>query len=395
MSHKRTARRSSWTPLQKTIVISAAVVAALSIIAAAIVVAASAASTQVSRAASPTLYLIPPTVTRTLEGPTPNATWTPSPTQTSTVTSSPTLVPTETPSPTATSTSTPTETPTPKPTRTPDPNRTPRPTTAPVRQVTPNASGFYDLDPRYTGKFSNIGPNVRAIFERGRALGRDPHSFMRIGDSETAREVYLRPFDRGAYDLGEYGYLSDVLTFFRGSFDHIGYATYAGSTPTVILDPIWADKAICQSGESSLACEVRIQNPAVALLLTRTWQGEGGPPGSIYEADLRRVVQYLIDQGVIPVLSTHVHHIGAWPPSEPINETIRLVANDYKVPLWDLYVTTETLPQRGNDDGNHLVIHPDGKATYFTGDYMQYAKTHQNLQALEILHALMTIVMQP
>src|SRR5574341_684745 len=134
---------------------------------------------------------------------TPTGTTTETPTRTLTSTPSDTPTPTDTLTPTITLT--PSITPTPTNTLTPTVTNTPRPT--PVV----NAQGFYDLDRRYTGTFSYIGPNARAIFERGQALGRDPHRIMRIGDSESLHPAYLTPFDEGDYYLGNYDYLSEVI----------------------------------------------------------------------------------------------------------------------------------------------------------------------------------------
>ncbi len=87
----------------------------------------------------PTLFVFP-TFTPTLEGPTPNPTWTTTPLPTVTGTATITSTPTETTTPTPTDTPTPTETST--PTETPEPTSTPEPTNTPEPVVEPTRAPF-------------------------------------------------------------------------------------------------------------------------------------------------------------------------------------------------------------------------------------------------------------
>src|SRR5205823_1728525 len=107
---------------------------------------------------------------------------------------------------------------------------------------------------------------------------------------------------------------------------------------------------------------------------------------------LRKVVQTSIDMGVIPILSTVPHHIPLLYSETLVNDLIRQVAKEYQVPLWDLWVTTETLPSYGIDfDGpnaNHLNVPPDARTGDTTGDHLLYGKNRRNLEALEILNLL-------
>ena len=60
----------------------------------------------------------------------------------------------------------------------------------------------------------------------------------------------------------------------------------------------------------------------------------------------------LIEQGVIPVLSTKPDQRQG---TEQVNGILRQIAEDYKIPLWDFARVAETLPGRGlGPDGVHL-----------------------------------------
>jgi hypothetical protein len=105
---------------------------------------------------------------------------------------------------------------------------------------------------------------------------------------------------------------------------------------------------------------------------------------------MRAIVEYSLQQGVIPVLSTLPHTYPPWPPAEDANETIRLVAYQYNVPLWDLWETTESLPDYGVDrSDNHLNKSPGDVVDHFSEPYLQFGTVRRNLEALQVLYEIM------
>jgi hypothetical protein len=77
-----------------------------------------------------------------------------------------------------------------------------------------------------------------------------------------------------------------------------------------------------------------------------------------------------------------------------MNDTLRLIATQYQIPLWDFYVTTEALPNFGmGEDNNHVSIPADGRTTFFYPGYMNYGMVRRNLESLEVLHAIMHTAM--
>lgn len=223
-------------------------------------------------------------------------------------------------------------------------------------------------------------------------MGKDRHAFTKVGDCEAEAPLFLQPIDLGQYDLGPYGYLRDVIPYFAGSFRHVGFAGKGGFVVASVLNPMFADPTSCLKGETPLACEYRIHQPSIALIMLRAIPS-GDNWRQNYNHDLAMVVEYSIQQGVIPVLSTVPFMVGGG--ADQINEEVRQVAAQYGVPLWDFWVTTEALPGKGVEHTySHLTEPPDGKATTFTETNLQYGMTRHNLEALEVLHALWTQIMQ-
>lgn len=246
----------------------------------------------------------------------------------------PTAVPTRTLSPTPTLTPIPTETPTPLPTLTP--TLPPAPAELYVNGVAP---GWFVLLPEETVQ------RAREIWAQGQAAGRDSHRFSKIGDSIVDTHEFFTWFDEGNYDLGDYAYLQGVIDYFAGSYGRHGVALKVGLNSAVVTDPAWADKEWCYANESPLACEIRLNNPAILLIHFGTNDYSGS-----YEGNMREIVEYALAEGIVPILITKANRIEG---SNYHNNVLRQLAAEYHIPVWDFDVVAETLPGRGLEQDEH------------------------------------------
>ena len=189
-------------------------------------------------------------------------------------------------------------------------------------------------------------------------------------------------FDRGEahYELGPFQDLARAIEYFHGSFGRVGIAARRGFNTERILDPALSDPSLCQAGESPLACELRLQQPAFALLSLGTnqvWQPEQ------FEGGMRQILELLISRNVIPILSTKGDNLEG---DHRINRTIACLAQEYDAPLWNFWAAIQPLPNHGlQPDLEHL--------TYGIPDFdderaMQSAWTVRNLTALQALDAV-------
>lgn len=193
--------------------------------------------------------------------------------------------------------------------------------------------------------------NVRAIYERGQALGRDPRAFSKLGDSTLLNPHFLGPFDTGDYTLGEWAYLQETVDRWRGSFERHGIAANHGLHSWTVFDPMWADEEWCEAGEHLLACEFRLQNPSVVFI--RLGSNDAGAPSG-FRFNVKEVIEYAIDNGIIPIIGTKADRFEG---SNENNDILRALAAEYDVPLWDFDLLANTLPGRGLDtDQVHLII---------------------------------------
>lgn len=196
-----------------------------------------------------------------------------------------------------------------------------------------------------------VGEAARAIYRRGLEAGNNPHAFSKIGDCESTPTWFLGDFDRhpSRYRLGPYAYLQDVIDHFAGSFIRTSVAAGRGWTASSVLTPLWADPAQCQPGETPLDCELRLHRPSLAFVMLGTndhWRREA------FEHNLRRIVEKLIERGVVPILATKADNLEG---DGSLNATIARLATEYELPLWNFWLAVQPLPRHGLDeDGAHL-----------------------------------------
>lgn len=239
-----------------------------------------------------------------------------------------------------------------------------------------------------TNAIINLSPETRQhideIYVRGQEIGRNPNAFSKLGDSTIMSPGLLVQFDQEAYNLGDFAYLQVIIDQYTGSFERYGAATHVGLHSWTVFDPMIADNSWCLGNENVLACELRLHNPSIIFI--RLGSNDAGIPES-FDQHTREVVQYAIDNGVIPIIGTKADRFEG--EDNINNQILRQIAADYNVPLWDFDLLAATLPGRGLDPEDNVHIN---KATV-TSDYTQPAafqsgQAMQDLSAILMLHSI-------
>ncbi|MGD8814838.1 MAG: hypothetical protein PVI78_10225 [Anaerolineales bacterium] len=224
------------------------------------------------------------------------------------------------------------------------------------------------------------------IHRLGIEAGNNPLAFSKIGDGEISANWFFIAFDNGpqCYDLGPYTDLQIVIDAFTGSFARQSLAAGPGFSTLHVLDPMTADYASCENGETPLECELRMHQPSFAILsmgTSQAWRVEE------FETDMREIIHILLDHGVVPILSTKGDNLEG---DHSINKIIVELAQEYQVPLWNFWLAIQPLPRHGLQlDLEHLTWAPtdldDPQA-------MSYAWPWRNLTALQALEAVWNAV---
>ena len=261
----------------------------------------------------------------------------------------------------------------------PTPQPSPQPTTSPIPSPTIPAPSPTLVDWQALPVIPEIPERVVEIYQHGLELGNYPTAFSKVGDCGSTPAWFLGDFDRGAryYALGEYQYLEDVIQEFQGSYARTSLAAKSGFNASSVFAPLWANRKQCQPDEFPLACEYRLQRPSFAFITLGTndvWHID------TFEPQMRRIIEYSIENGVVPILSTKADNDEG---DGSINAMIANLANEYEIPLWNYWLAVQPLPDHGlQDDGAHISW---GANRFDDPQAMQKGWPVRNLTALQVL----------
>lgn len=241
--------------------------------------------------------------------------------------------------------------------------------------------------------------HMREIYARGQTLGRRPDSFVKVGDSISASSNMLTPLAQGVYDLTGYEELQWVLDHYAQAAENpLGakpIAAGVGWTAFNVVDTTFSAGDACRENESPLACAYRVDNPSVALIMFGS-NDVGLINVSSYTQRMREIIEYSIDQGVIPVISTFPIRAGHEEKSHTFNAAVIALGEEYNIPVWRYGGMMQSLPNNGLDgDGVHPSLPPKGGdgVTLFTEDNLYSGYVIRNLTALQMLDAVLQAVL--
>ncbi len=264
------------------------------------------------------------------------------------------------------------------PTQTQRLGETPAPSPSPTATLVPEAWQSMPIVP-------TVSVSMVEVFQRGLARGRDPNRFSKIGDCQNITTYFLASFDDpNEYRLGpDYAYLQPTIDHFTGSWSRQSLAVKGGMNVAAVQNPFWTltpKPNECNSGETPLACEIRVNNPSIVIIsMEESWSGDIGR----YDNYMRKIVMYILSQDVVPILATRAEEPD---PKTTINATVARIAYYYDVPLWNFWAAAYPLPSHGlTADEFHLTW-----AGPFFDDpaRMQMAWPWRNLTALQAIDAV-------
>jgi uncharacterized protein YraI len=266
-----------------------------------------------------------------------------------------------------------------------------------VEETPPAAVEVIDLN-----QIPNITPieqdeavlsTIRGIYQRGIA---DPGVFSVAGD--TPPGAFLGDLGDGTANFNElqdaadldslvFYYTSTPLPVGGNSFQSGGaLSTNPNWRASDLLDPAQAVSG-CEPGEVPLACELRVNRPAVLLVSVGRNDVRAGTPLDQFRAALEAIVQTSTNGGAIPVLMTIPGDPGAVPTLQQYNTVIVQVAQDYHIPLLNVW-------RRVNDNAPagvtpDLQLTSSGAGDQFTqAELGAYGVPNRNLLALRVLQRI-------
>jgi hypothetical protein len=237
-----------------------------------------------------------------------------------------------------------------------------------------------DLDPYQWSSWPQVpefNPYLKLLHERGLANGYMDNRYSALGDCQSMPGVFMGMYETlDEVVLGEdEGYLYETIDYYSGSFKHESLTVIDGLSPPTALSPMWNDPEQCDAAESPLDCELRVNQPGVMFInLGTNWKENASLEN--YEKYLREIIETLLAQGVVPVLSTKADNIEG---GHRINALTANLAYEYQIPLWNFWAAADTLENHGLDGSRDSV--------YLSVEAWAM-RSHLALQTLDGLHRL-------
>ncbi|MCJ7569524.1 MAG: hypothetical protein MUO58_18605 [Anaerolineales bacterium] len=234
-----------------------------------------------------------------------------------------------------------------------------------------------------------VSDGAREIYKNGLSLGNNPRAFAKVGDCQNVPSMFLSIFDHeGFYSFREEdAQLEDLVEWFEGSFSRESEAVRRGFNAASVVSPLWANPDSRDPGETPLDCEIRLQQPSIALVSLETWWA--GDPNN-YEKYVREILETLIDHGTLPILATKADNLEE---DHRINMILARLAYEYDIPLWNFWRAIQPLPNHGlMEDGFHLTF---AENHFDDPEAMRAAWPWRNLTALQALNSVWQGVTTP
>ena len=253
-------------------------------------------------------------------------------------------------------------------------------------------SASFQTIPAVPGLDPATQAEVRKVVALGTDNGLRSDAFIKVGDSNTDTDKYLRP-------VGAVGY-NPVL---HGLTDPTSIATvnayHAPATPGGV-DSFARNSLADYPGwrvEQCLAtvgAELAATHAGVAVIMIGTNDVGIGTPSDVYRAELTELVGKLTAAGVVPILSTLPHNLyspGFEPRTNEFNQIIADVADGFHVPLMNLSAALDRLPNYGLDAlGVHLNVAPGGGGAFGPTDLL-YGQNERGLITIQTLAAVRAV----
>ncbi len=259
-------------------------------------------------------------------------------------------------------------------------------------QVDPGLAGTTPLLP----DIGALYPTLRPIYENGvNSFGSRATVFAHAGDGTLRHNGILDTFaPGGSYNLADNGDLQAIIDWYNlvaidsgTSFNRESVAASDNWRVEDLINPNNTPGG-CNSGESPLACEIRVIQPAVMLLSIGYQDVLQNTDPNAFRANLEAAVQTLTNSGVIPVLFTVRPVTGSEAQVAAINDAIIQVASSYNVPVANLWRALNDMPDQGQTGGGGLTSAPGGAGDFSGGNMTTYGANAVNYGVLRVLYNL-------
>jgi hypothetical protein len=222
-----------------------------------------------------------------------------------------------------------------------------------------------------------ISENALEIYLQGLEAGTNPQLFSIVGDCQNIPGGSL--FRKANWDdfslPPELEYLQPTLENFRSIWSREPVTVGGGFIPASMFSTYWTDTDRCNPIETPLECEFRMNNSSILLISIGSDQKPG--TGDDYDLYMRKIVEYSIENNVLPIIATDAY---ATEESFPLNLIMAQIAYDYDIPLWNFWAAVQDLSNHGlKKDNFHISAEAFGI---------------KRINGIQVLHAVLSAAQQ-
>ncbi|MEK6256044.1 MAG: thermonuclease family protein [Chloroflexota bacterium] len=222
-----------------------------------------------------------------------------------------------------------------------------------------------------------ISDNAKEIYLASIASGHAAGHFSILGDCQAPQWKLFGSFDSQSLNIpAELVYLKPSMEKYAGQWGRNSITVKSGNTVASLYSVYWADPAFCGPAESAIECELRANNPSVALIMLGTNWGNG--KDADFDRRMRETVEYLIARNVLPIIVNKADPANPYVREFPLNRIMAQIAYDYDIPLWNFWASVQHLYNGGIDPNDPYMIHLNDDAFKI--------KRWDGLQTLHVLH---------
>ncbi len=268
------------------------------------------------------------------------------------------------------------------------------PTEPPVESPVPevNLNQIPNISP-IEGPIANT---ARDIYSQGQSMSppANPGVFSVAGDTPPAEFLGDLGDGEANFDnLDVAAALSDLVFYYTSTGLPVGGNSFQNGGALSahpdwhardLLDPGRADPGYCAGGESPLACEIRVNRPAVMFIIVGRNDVLNNTPLDEFDDALTAIVDTAIAGGTIPILTTIPGDPAVVPQLHQYNSVIVQAAEEAEVPLLNVWRRVANNAPGGVTPDLRLTS--SGVGDQFTNNELNnYGVPNRNMVALRML----------
>jgi len=234
---------------------------------------------------------------------------------------------------------------------------------------------------------------INAIWNAGLSAGRNPLAFAVIGDETADSSNFLDPFATPGQDYTDPSadFLDSIITAYNSADIGAGDNSFNRDSVAVgsfTLDQLLNQSEACDGGRSTtrVQCEIDTINPTIAIVSVGYNDIINGTDPAQFQSQLEGLLQSIVDNNVLPVVTTVYPVPGSEQQASDINEAIIQAAEAVNVPVVNMWRVFDDLGDDGLDANGNPTVDANGPGFVAAGNIITAGANLRNAYIITVLN---------